>query len=762
MTDGTTDTVGQFHVPDMDCPSCAQTVGSALDDVSSVAEYELNPTTGQVSITFDGSPSPESAVDAIERAGYTVDHDRELRSEPVWRSSRAIKTGVSAVLAALALIGFVVPAFDATLVTVAGQSFSVSDVLFLGSVAVGGEVILSSGYRSLRTMSLDMDLLMSTAILSALLITMLTSRELYIEAASLAVLFNVAELLERYSVDRARNSLAELLELSPETAVVDRTDQAAGPDEPTEVPVEEVEVGETVIVEPGEKIPLDGVVVAGESAVDQSPVTGESVPVDKTDGDTVYAGTVNTNGYLEFETTATSEDSTITRVIDLVESAQERQTDHEQFIERFAGYYTPVVVIAALLVSAVPPLAFGQATVPWLVRGIELLVIACPCAFVISTPVTVVSGLTSAANNGVLVKGGDHLEAMGAVDVVAFDKTGTLTEGELDVTDVVPFNGHTESDVLRCARGVERRSEHPIAAAITAHAATEPAGTDHGEGIAAFETLTGRGVRADIGGHTHYAGAPTLFEELGFDLERIRAIDADALPAELHGERADGVAIEDIVAHLQAEGKTVVLVGTSEQPTADGETSDGELEGLIAVADTVRPGAAETVRTLSERGLHTVMLTGDNEGTARAVAETIGVDDYRAGLLPEEKVDAVEALRTSDSVAMIGDGINDAPALATADVGIAMGAAGSDTAIETADVALLGDDIDRLPYLAALADRGSSVIKQNIYASLAVKAVLAVLIPVFFIPVYLVILLGDVGMTLLVTGNAMRLSRLTP
>ncbi len=453
------DGVGQFHVPDMDCPSCAQTVGSALDDVPSVAEYELRPTTGQVSVTFDGSPSPESAVSAIERAGYTVnDTSRDLRSEPVWRSSRAIKTGISAVLAAIALIGFVVPAFDTTLVAVAGQSFSVSDVLFLGSVAVGGEVILSGGYRSLRTVSLDMDLLMSTAILGALLITVLTPRELYIEAASLAVLFNVAELLERHSVDRARNSLAELLELSPETAVVDRTDRAAGPDEPTEVPVEAVDVGETVIVEPGEKIPLDGVVVAGESAVDQSPVTGESVPVDKTDGDTVYAGTVNTNGYLEFETTATSEDSTITRVIDLVESAQERQTDHEQFIERFAGYYTPVVVIAALLVSAVPPLVFGHATVPWLVRGIELLVIACPCAFVISTPVTVVSGLTSAANNGVLVKGGDHLEAMGDVDVVAFDKTGTLTEGELEVTDVVPFNGHTESDVLRCARGVERRT----------------------------------------------------------------------------------------------------------------------------------------------------------------------------------------------------------------------------------------------------------------------------------------------------------------
>lgn len=755
----------RFQVPEMDCPSCAQTVGSALDEVPAVTEYELRPTTGQVSVAFDGSPSPESAVSAIERAGYAVeDDDRDLRSDPVWRSSRAIKTGISAVLAAIALVvGFALPTVDITLVNVVGQSFSVSDVLFLASVAAGGEVILSGGYRSLRTASLDMDLLMSTAILGALLITLFTPRSLYIEAASLAVLFNVAELLERHSVDRARNSLAELLELSPETAVVDRTDRSSDDGEQTrEVPVEAVEIGETVVVEPGEKIPLDGTVVAGESAVDQSPVTGESVPVDKSDGDTVYAGTVNTNGYLEFETTATSEDSTITRVIDLVERAQERQTDHEQFIERFAGYYTPTVVTGAILVGAIPPLLLGASTVPWLVRGIELLVIACPCAFVISTPVTVVSGLTSAANNGVLVKGGDHLEAMGDVDTIAFDKTGTLTEGELDVTDVVPFNGHTESDVLRCARGVEQRSEHPIATAITTHAANEPVGTDHGGEIGGFETLTGRGVRADIAGHTHYAGAPGLFEELGFDLERIRTLDADTLPAELHHEQADGLAIEDIVSHLQSDGKTVVLVGTSEQSVADGQTREGELEGLIAVADTVRPAATETVQELSERGLHTVMLTGDNEGTALAVADTIGVDDYRAGLLPEEKVEAVEALGSDDSVAMIGDGINDAPALATADVGIAMGAAGSDTAIETADIALLGDDIDRLPYLAALANRGASVIKQNVYASLAVKAVLAVLIPVLFIPVYLVILLGDVGMTMLVTGNAMRLSRLTP
>jgi Cd2+/Zn2+-exporting ATPase len=751
-----------LQVPDMDCPSCASTVGSALDRVTGVTNYDLHPTTGRVDVSFDDRASHESIVTAIEKAGYEVvdvndageSTDFESESDPIWKRPRAIQTGVSALFAACALvIGFGFPAIDSAVLTVVDHTFSVSDLLFLASVAVGSEVILASGYRSLRTFSLDMDFLMSTAILAAVAITLFTSRELYIEAASLAVLFNVAELLERYSVDRARNSLSELLALSPETAIVDRDGEQGR----TEISVEEVSVGETVIVEPGEKIPLDGVVSEGESAVDQSPVTGESVPVDKSEGSEVYAGTVNQNGYLEIEVTTTSADSTITRVIDLVESAQERKTEREQFIERFAGYYTPVVVSGAILTAAIPPLLLGKAPVTWLVRGIELLVIACPCAFVISTPVTVVSGLTSAAKHGVLVKGGDHLEAMGGVSTVAFDKTGTLTNGELEVTDVIPFHGTSESDVLRCARGLERRSEHPIAAAITTHAADEPAGTDHGDTVESFESLTGRGVRANLSGQTHYAGTPTMFEDLGFDLHHVHFTTSegdDDLSAEARAQcEREGCLdlVRDTVPRLQSAGKTVVLVGTDE-----------ELEGLIAVADTIRSDATETVAALNEQGLKTVMLTGDNEGTAQAVASDIGVEEFRAELFPEEKVEAIEEFGREERVAMVGDGINDAPALASADVGIAMGAAGSDTAIETADIALLGDDIARLPYLVDLAQRGVGIIRENVYTSLGVKAALAVLIPFVYIPVYLVVLLGDVGMTMLVTGNAMRLSRLTP
>jgi Cd2+/Zn2+-exporting ATPase len=388
--------------------------------------------------------------------------------------------------------------------------------------------------------------------------------------------------------------------------------------------------------------------------------------------------------------------------------------------------------------------------VTWFVRGLTLIVLACPCAFVISTPVSVVSGITSAAKNGVLIKGGDHLETMGDVDCVALDKTGTLTMGELVVTDVLPLNDNSEESVLRCARGLESRSEHPIGDAIVARA--------NGAGVADrsvddFESLTGRGVRADLDGTPHVAGNPGLFEELGFDLSHVHATtDGGATTTRSRDlcERNGCVdLLEETVPRLQSEGKTVVLVGTDE-----------ELEGVIAVADEIRPTARATVERLHDLGVeHVVMLTGDNERTAGAIAEEVGVDEFRAELLPEEKVEAVEALQDEyGTLAMVGDGINDAPALATADVGVAMGAAGTDTALETADIALMGDDLSRLPYLYDLSGRANRVIRQNVWTSLAAKAALAVAVP-FGLPIWAAVLFGDAGMTLGVTGNAMRLSR---
>ncbi|QCC46459.1 heavy metal translocating P-type ATPase [Halobellus limi] len=769
-------------VPEMDCPSCAGKVDKSLDRVEGIVDTTLQPTTGTASVTYDPDRVSEAdLIDAIEGAGYEVvagggsEDGTAAGSGPeasaggvdvappaeVWTSPRAIKTWIGAVFVTLGLLfEFVLAGQNPAVASVLAYPLHLADVLFLVAIAVSGYPVVRGGYYSARNRSLDIDLLMGTAIIAA------TGIGYFVEAATLAVLFSVAELLEDYSMDRARDSLRELMELSPDEATVRRDSDAAGDSgetaEEVTVPAEEVAVGETVIVRPGEKIPLDGVVREGESAVDESPITGESVPVDKTEGAAVYAGSINTEGYLEVEVTSTAGDSTLSRIIEMVQGAQEKQTDKEQFVDRFAGYYTPAVVVLAILTAAVPPLliadpvsvgAAGYAITfvgdwgTWFVRGLTLLVIACPCAFVISTPVSVVSGITSAAKNGVLIKGGNHLEAMGEVDAVAFDKTGTLTRGELAVTDVVAFGDRDEDDVLRYAAGLERRSEHPIASAILAR--SEEAGIENPPSASDFESFTGKGVRADVDGETFYAGNPALFEELGFDLTASQhRTDGGALTG-----RSAGEDVGDVLADLEHEGKTVVLVGT-----------ETELLGTVAIADEVRPGARRTVERLHELGVeHVVMLTGDNEGTARAIAEDVGVDEYRAELLPEEKVEAIEEIRDAHGdVAMVGDGVNDAPALATADVGVAMGAAGTDTALETADIALMGDDIGKLPYLYALSHTANGVIRQNIWASLAVKALLALGVPLGFVSVAVAVVVGDMGMSLGVTGNAMRLAGIDP
>ncbi|WP_049982247.1 cation-translocating P-type ATPase [Halorubrum sp. BV1] len=808
----------RLAVPAMDCPSCARKVDGALARVDGVVDVDLNPTAGTATVAYDADRTDEAAVvAAVEGAGYEVTGGRRETSAggerndgaadrdasetadgdsggvavapptEVWTSTRAKKTWVGAVLVALGLgFEFAATGQNVSVASVLGAPITVADALFLGAVAASGLPVIRDGYYSARNRSLDIDLLMGTAIIAA------SGIGYFVEAATLAVLFSIAELLEDYAMDRARDSLRELMELSPDEATVRREG------EEVTVPADEVAVGETVIVRPGEKIPLDGTVIEGESAVDQSPITGESVPVDKTPGDDVFAGSIAAEGYLEIEVSSTAGDSTLARIIGMVQGAQSKRTETERFVDRFAGYYTPVVVVLAIATAALPPLlisdpiavnvaGYGVTFVgdwgTWFVRGLTLLVIACPCAFVISTPVSVVSGITSAAKNGVLIKGGNHLEAMGGVDVVAFDKTGTLTRGELAVTDVLTADGTDEATLLRYAAAVERRSEHPIAAAILARAEAAAAGADAGASRGAtpadpeptqFESLTGKGVRAVVDGETYYAGKPALFEDLGFDLGRERAAtdggeaatpsgrtapDADRDPAatgdgagDARSDRSGSLDAATLAA-VEREGKTVVLVGT-----------DSALLGAIAVADEVRPDAPRVVSRLRELGVErVVMLTGDNEGTASTVAERAGIDEYRAGLLPEEKVEAVETLQAEyGAVAMIGDGINDAPAMATADVAVAMGAAGTDTALETADVALMSDDVGKLPYLYALSNTANGVIRQNVWASLAVKFLLALGVPLGLVSVAVAVVVGDMGMSLGVTGNAMRLSGIDP
>jgi len=745
-----------FSVPEMDCASCAGKVENGLEGVDGIVDFETRPTAGTVVVTYDDAVvTPEAIVGAIEGAGYEVtggDHDdnQETERESIWTSSRAIKTWISGAFVAVGLaFEFFIASQNALVGELAGSEFYLADIAFLLAVAIGGQAILRNGYYSARNLNLDIDFLMSIAILGALLASVGFGEPLYLEAATLAFLFSVAELLETYSMDRARESLRELMDLSPDEATVKRDGETET------IRVEQVEVGDIVVVKPGEKIPMDGVVREGSSAVNQAPITGESVPVDKTVGEEVFAGTINEGGYLEVEVTSAAGEDTLSRIVELVEDAQSNKTEREQFVERFSAYYTPVVVAFAILVTLASPFVLGRTWSTAVVYGLTLLVLACPCAFVISTPVSVVSGITSAAKNGVLIKGGNHLEAMGAVDAVAFDKTGTLTKGELTVTDVVPLHGNTEEDVLRCARGLEARSEHPIGEAIVAEAGA--AGVSKQE-VEDFESITGKGVRADLGGTPHFAGKPGLFEELGFDLTHVHATTDGGVATTTARQICDRNncldLLDDTVPKLQSEGKTVVLVGTED-----------ELEGVIAVADEVRPEAEQTVARLRDLGVEkTVMLTGDNERTARAIAEQVGVDDFRAELLPEQKVEAVDELAAEyeDGVAMVGDGINDAPALATATVGVAMGAAGTDTALETADIALLSDDLSKLPYLYELAGDANGVIRQNIWSSLAVKAGLAVAVPFGYVPIWLAVLAGDAGMTTAVTGNAMRLSQIEP
>ena len=744
-----------LSVPSMDCASCANKVESSVSKLE-VSEIDPRPTSGTLIVGYEpGETTPEAIRDRVEAAGYEIEDD-ETPHDPsaVWTSSRAIRTGLGAVLMLVGVaFEWLVPGANVTLATVLGAELGVDWLAYVAAAGIAGAEIVRNGYYSIRNWSLDIDLLMTGGILGALAVN------LPFEAATLAVLFSIAELLERYSMDRARGSLRELMELSPETATVLDDGQERV------MPAEEVAVGDRVAVRPGEKVPVDGIIREGDSALDESPITGESVPADKGPGDEVYAGSLTEAGYLEIEATAPADESTIARVIELVEAAEGDQTDTEQFVDRFAAVYTPIVVVAALATMAIPPLVFGGPFTQWFVRGLTLLVIACPCAFVISTPVSVVSGLTSAARNGVLIKGGTHLEAMGDVEAVTVDKTGTLTTGDLGVTDVIALNGNSESDVLGCAGALERRSEHPIAAAIVDHADQQVSDSER-RAVANFEAITGEGVRADLDGSTHYAGKPGLFAELGFDLEHAHLesdggvtaslADEDSLKDELsaceHGSYVDLVA--NTIPRLQGEGKTVVLVGT-----------ENELEGVIAIADTVRPEAAWAVDRLQKQGIkRVVMLTGDNERTARAIGQQVGVDEVRADLLPEQKVEAVRELRETHEggVAMVGDGINDAPALATASVGIAMGAAGTDAALETADIALMADDLTRLPYLYELSTAASGVIRQNIWSSLGVKLLLAVGAPLGYVSVLMAIVIGDMGMSLGVTGNAMRLAGVEP
>ena len=697
-----------LSVRDMDCPNCAKKIEQAVLGLTGVESISANPVSGRVTVDHDVDVSLSTIESAIREVGYTVgesDADDESAAPWYrpwsWPSDRL--TLISGILFGLGVL-FSWVTVDLGL-WVAGRTLPLSALFYLLAAVMGGFLIFPDGFRAARRLSLDMNFLMSIAVLGAAVIGE------YMEAAAIAFLFSLAELLEERAVHRARRSIESLMSLVPDRANVRRDGVEVA------VSVDELLLDEVVLIRPGEKIPIDAEVIEGESAVDQSTITGESMPVLRTKGDQVFAGTMNEAGYLEVRVTRLSSETTLSRIVRMVQEAEEHKAPIEQFVKRFASVYTPAVTLAALGVILVPTIFFGGSFDDWFVRGLALLVIACPCAMVISTPVAVVSAITSAARNGVLIRGGEHLEMISKVKVVAFDKTGTLTKGAPEVTDVVALNGCSEAEVLRIAATLEQRSSHPIAGAILRKAGSqvlpEP---DH------FHSTTGRGITGTVDGQEFKVGTAELL--------------TDAVPGP--------------VALLSAKGRTAVYVGT-----------DSELVGAIIIADSVREGAREAVRDLRKQGIeHVVMLTGDNSATAQAIADEVGLDEYRAQLLPEDKVAAVKELaETYGPVAMVGDGINDAPALATAAVGIAMGAAGSDTALETADAALMSDDLSKLPYLFRLSRRSSRVIKQNVWASILIKFSLAAGVIPGLVSLAVAVLVGDMGTSLGVTTNAMRLAR---
>ena len=710
----------RFRLEGLDCAECAQGLEGVVASVPGVDSATVNFALATLDVTVTGTGDLVKAVtDAVAQAGYTarLETGEVTRPQPrrsFWDFLLSQRRGRRTVFAAVAV------AFGAILSFL--PTPPILPILFYAAaVFVGGLDTARSAIVGLRTArSIDMNLLMTVAVIGAVLIGE------WSEAAVVILLFSLGNTLEAYTLDRARNAVRALVELAPQEATLIRD----GYEE--RVRVEALRVGDRVRIRPGERIPADGEVEEGTSAVNEAPITGEAVPVDKAPGAHLYAGTVSGFGTLIERVSQPPSDSTLARIVRLVEQAQAQKAPSQRFVDRFARVYTPAVIGIAALIAAVPPLLTGTAPIPWVARALTLLVIACPCALVISTPVAIVSALGRAAREGVLIKGGNYLEGAGRLRAMAFDKTGTLTVGRPTVTDLLPVNGQTEGSLLEQAAALERNSEHPLAQAVVRearHRGLSPAPAHD------FTALPGRGARGKVDGRELMIGNRAL---LG---------DCVPIPAEIDAR----------LLQLEQEGKTVFLLGYCSE---DGEAMPNELLGAVAVADQVRPESRQAVQSLREAGLqHIVMLTGDNTSTAEAIGRQVGVDAVHANLLPAQKVEAVEELLAEyGSVAMVGDGVNDAPALARSTVGIAMGAAGTDAALETADIALMGDDLTRVPDTLLLSRHALAVIQQNIALSLVIKGAF-VLLAVAGVATLWMAVFADMGTSLIVTLNGMRLAR---
>ena len=742
------------HVTGLDCADCALKLEGALRHTDGVVSATTSFGAATLKVVFDpGKIAYGAVLERVRRLGYDTlegrqareatraqaaggrtsrhghaahghaghdhadhDHADHDRGAPIASAAGSAQTLVRDARTTLTVIAGVAVAAG-----FAAEAFApaLAPFLFAAAMATGGALTARAAWYSLRAHSVDMNVLMTIAAIGAAAIGQ------WSEAGLVVFLFSLGNLLQSLTMERTRRAVRHLVGLAPSRArVVDG-------DHTHTVAADVVVPGDLVRVLPGERLPVDGCVVEGQAGVDQSPVTGESMPVGKTVGDGVFAGSIVQGGTLTVRATTSVADNTIAKIIHLVEEAQAQRAPLQTSIDRFAAKYTPIVVAAAAAVALLPPLLAGQPFSTWFYRGLALLIISCPCALVISTPVSFLAALGAATRRGVLIKGGAYLEQAGSLRAIAFDKTGTLTGGTPRVTDVVSLNGDGGELVLARAAAIESASEHPLARAIVDEAERFDGQGTRRHAVTRFRAIEGKGVRADLDGETVLVGKPDLFGERG------------ALPAKPGRDGLFGAELQ----RLELEGKTVVVIGTPDR-----------VDGLIAVADAIRPEARAAVASLRRCGVrHIALLTGDNQATAATIGREAGVDEVRAGLLPEQKVDAIRELATSNgAVAMVGDGVNDAPALAAATVGIAMGVAGSDAALETADIALMNDDLTALAATIRLSRATTRVIRENIALAIAVKAVFLVLAPLGLITLWLAVF-ADMGTSLLVIGNGLRL-----
>ncbi len=701
---GSNDKITTFRLQGLDCADCAAKLEKRVATAPGVNQAQVNFAASKMVVKHQGTTAEILAV--IDKMGYFGEIDQPARRKETasfWKTNQyVIPTIISFIMLAAGLI--------------AGRTDAPSFIptgFFIIGIILGGFLPAKNGISVLiNAHELDMNILMTIAVVGAAAIGE------FVEATAVVFLFSLGNALQGYTLDKTRNSIRALMDLTPDEALVRRNG------EETTITVEEIIIDDIIIIRPGEKIAMDGQVIKGLSSVNQATITGESIPVEKTTGDAVYAGTINERGSLEVKVSHLAKDNTISRIIEMVEEAQGQKAPSQQFVDKFAKYYTPLVILGAALVAIIPPLIFGQPFHKWFYEAMAMLLVACPCALVISTPVSIVAAIGSAAKNGVLIKGGVYLEEAGALSVIAFDKTGTLTEGKPQVTDVIPVNGFSAAEILRIAAAIESRSEHPLGEAILQYTRIKDIIIPP---VADFASIPGKGARGSIDDKVYHIGNTRLFNESVLSKDKIR----------------------QTIAAFQSEGKTVMILG-----------DEHDILGLIAVADVLRDNSRQALVNLKKAGIKkTVMLTGDNHSTAQAIAAKAGVDEFRSDLLPEDKVLAMkELLSKYNKVAMVGDGVNDAPAMALSTVGIAMGTAGTDAALETADIALMADDLSKLAYVIKLSRQTLRIIKQNITCALVIKGLILLLVIPGWLTLWLAVV-ADMGSTLLVTLNSMRLLR---